>query len=95
MTQVAAGQTATDTSDNDSDKYLHAAISSVASATAYSVYRSTGHSRWSSIMGGIGWGAFAGVAKEISDPHIDPEDLKMDGLGILLGITVGISFDWD
>ncbi len=80
---------------NDSDKHLHVALTSAISASAYGVYRVKGYSKWSSLMGGIGWGVFASVAKEVADPKIDPEDLQVDGLGIFLGVTLGLSFDWD
>ncbi|MCB0385135.1 MAG: hypothetical protein KDD43_07060 [Bdellovibrionales bacterium] len=76
------------------DRKAHAMMSTVVTAAGYGWFRSQDHSRWSSAMGAVALGLFAGAAKEVVDKQMDIEDLQADGAGAGLGLILAMSFDW-
>ncbi|MCB0363909.1 MAG: hypothetical protein H6624_09795 [Bdellovibrionaceae bacterium] len=76
------------------DRKNHVVISTVVTAAGYGFLRSQDHSRWSSAMGAIALGVFAGALKEVADQPMDVEDLQADGAGAGLGLILAMSFDW-
>lgn len=69
----------------ENDKKLHLTSTMFISSTASVVAKQYGSSRFDSAMAGIMTANLIGVAKELSDPVFDSEDVAYNLLGSLIG----------
>lgn len=76
------------------DKQKHIGATAGISAVTYSVARRNSLSKTKSLLWAVGLSMGVGIAKELSDPTFDNEDLQADVIGACLGTFVSWSFEF-
>jgi len=69
----------------EADKKLHLVSTIFISAATTSYFKAKGDSNFKAAKKGIYIANFVGLIKEVSDPFIDPEDLKYNLVGSIIG----------
>lgn len=75
---------------SEKDKQLHLGVCFSATVGTYGVLRAVGWNHKKSLWTGIFLSMAIGVAKEISDPKVDEQDLQADAIGTAVGAMVPI-----